>query len=102
MDDNKIKRMQSGSVWLGFIGIAIMVFAAGAEATTSSNFEVVKNNILNIISNPAVLTGLLFNIASICSDATKKGLFDDGTWTGLFVDLIKVGKEIFSKKGGDK
>lgn len=95
----QIKRLKSGSVWLGFIGVFLIVAFSKAGIMSCPTFGDLWHNLVVFFNSPSNVIGTLFIAGGIYSNSTQKGLFDDGTW---FKGLITVAQEWLCGKGGNK
>lgn len=63
--------------WLGIIGVIFT--AAGVNLESLTSWNILFDNLMNILSNPFILMSVIAAIAGIFVDPTSKGFKDGGS-----------------------
>ena len=67
-------RFKNVGLWIGLIGIVLT--AAGIDPATLTSWDVLANNLLEIIRNPYMIVSVVMAVVGVFTDPTTPGIKD--------------------------
>lgn len=68
------KRFRNIGFWIGIIGIILT--AAGIDPSSITSWNVLFNNILEVVKNPYMLVTIIMAVVGVFTDPTTPGITD--------------------------